>query len=353
MKGRRSFGFESLESRYCLSVAAVVDNGDLVVSGDAEGPVAIVAAADGTFSVTDNGVEVAAGLAVTDDVRINLDASAGANDQVALDLGTATVDEVSVKLGAGDNSFSLTGGTITGSLKYFGGADGDTLVVNSEIAGGVYARLGAGENIATIDGQIGRDVVIQGGSDDDQVTIDVDAVIARGVSLHLGNGDNEVRIAGDITGGLGVHTGIGKDLLELLASASVGRFLIARLGGGDNDAILAGDVTGGIAVRAGAGNDDLSITADASIGGSVQVKLGDGTNTFNHAGEITGDLRVTSATAEDVFTVAETGIVGGVTELTPGEQMETRGGHCGQGPRLAGRLPAVTARQPLRAAFRR
>ena len=52
--------FEALENRLFLAVtASVTDGGDLVVEGDADGAVEIVAVSEGAYRVTDNGVVIA------------------------------------------------------------------------------------------------------------------------------------------------------------------------------------------------------------------------------------------------------------------------------------------------------
>src|SRR5262245_62043091 len=55
MKSKPFRRFEPLENRMCLSVSVAVTDGDLVVSGDADGAVEIVAVSDGVYRVTDNG----------------------------------------------------------------------------------------------------------------------------------------------------------------------------------------------------------------------------------------------------------------------------------------------------------
>src|SRR4051794_21985238 len=162
-RGQRQLGLESLESRRCLAVTAVVTSGNLLVSGDAAGDVQITAemATDGTvtYDVTDAGQSVATGLAVTKGIKINLDATAGADNNVTLNLNGQAVDAVMVKLGDGDNSFTIKGGTINKGLIYTGGADGDavTIAADTTVKQTVEANLGRGDNSVTVNGTISRD----------------------------------------------------------------------------------------------------------------------------------------------------------------------------------------------------
>src|SRR5690349_20397837 len=96
--------FERLESRYCLTVTAAVTGGNLVVSGDADGAVVIHEDSAGTFGVTDNGAAVGTPLSnVTGGIKLSIDATAGANNDVTVDLAGQAVDKIMANLGNGDN----------------------------------------------------------------------------------------------------------------------------------------------------------------------------------------------------------------------------------------------------------
>src|SRR5262245_65497758 len=86
--------FEPLENRLCLSVTAAVSDGDLIIKGDADGAVEIVAVSDGAFRVTDNGVVIADETTLTgidDDINIKLEQTiGGTNDTVTVDLSALT-----------------------------------------------------------------------------------------------------------------------------------------------------------------------------------------------------------------------------------------------------------------------
>src|SRR5262249_8220709 len=119
--------FERLESRYCLTVTAAVTGDNLVVSGGAGGAVVVHEDSAGTFSVTDNGVAVGTPLSnVTGGIKLNIDASAGADNDVTIDLAGQAVDKIMANLGDGNNSLTIQGGTVNGNVTFTGGADNDT-----------------------------------------------------------------------------------------------------------------------------------------------------------------------------------------------------------------------------------
>ena len=168
MLAHRRSRFESLEKRLALTVTATVSAGDLLVQGDADGAVQITSVGTGNFEVRDNGVLIADSSALTgvnDDIQINLDQSAGADNTVTVDLGTQTVDRISANLGNGTNSFTATGGNAT-SLNYQGGTGADTVSLTTPISGHAHVRLGNGANSLTVNGNVGN-LDVRGGSDAD------------------------------------------------------------------------------------------------------------------------------------------------------------------------------------------
>ncbi len=285
--------FESLENRLCLSVSVAVTDGDLVVQGDADGAVEIVAVSDGAFRVTDNGVVIADETTlqgVTDDVRINLESSiADTNDTVTVDLGTQSVDKVYADLGNGDNSFTLLGGTATG-------------------------------------------LVYRGGNGADSVSLD--ATINSRAFVSLGDGDNNLSVAGAIDGCLLVSARDGNDTVTLAEGATVGRSARIALGNGDNTTTIAGSIDGNLAYDGGDGNDLVTLAETAVVADNFFARLGAGDNTVTDAGNIAGDLRVVSANANDTVDVTDTAVVGGTTNLGLGDQQGRHGG-CGHGHELA------------------
>lgn len=276
--------FEPLENRICLTVSASVVDGDLVVTGDADGAVEIVAVGEGTYQVSDAGVVVADATVltdVTDDIRIRLESSStGTDDTVSLDLGDQTVDRIYADLGDGNNLFEFVSGTAH-SLTYRGGSGGDSVSLAGTINSRAMVSLGSGDNDLTLSGEAGS-LSVRGGDGADFVSIATSGIVDDNVTAHLGNGDNSLDVAGSIGGNL-------------------------RVSGWD-------------------GADIVSLAETAVIADSVYASLGLGDNLFTHSGTIQGDLTVGSLNANDTFTVSDTAVVNGTTSLTPGEQ--TSFGHC-------------------------
>ncbi len=291
MRYGRQAKFESLEDRALLAVtAAVTAGGDLVVQGTADGAVEIAAVSAGAYRVTDNGVVVADSdvlTGVTDDIRISLADGAAAVDSVSVDLGGQTVDQVEVKLGKGDNSFSLTGGAAE-SLSYRGGAGADVVQLDASVEDSASLKLGAGDNSVTVTGALGR---------------------------------------------LDVQAGDGADSVSLAAASTVDDNVKLNLGSGDNSATISGAIGGSLAYDGRAGNDSVTIEEAASIADAVFARLGAGDNVVTHAGSVGGDFHVVSANADDTVDIADTATVGGETTLGLGEQRQGHGGggHCGGG----------------------
>jgi hypothetical protein len=331
MATKRFRRFEALENRLCLSVSVAVNDGDLVVSGDADGAVEIVAVSEGAYRVTDNGVLVADETTltgVTDDIHIELEESIeGTNDTVTVDLGGQTVDKVYAELGDGDNSFELVNGTAAG-LNYRGGDGIDSVSLAATIESRAIVSLGDGANELTVTGAIGN-LAVHGGDDADLMAIADTAVVSGGVTAQLGDGDNSLTLAGTVDGHLLVSARDGIDTVTVAEGATVGRSVKLALGDGDNSATVAGSIDGSLAYNGGDGNDSVSLAASAVIADNFFARLGDGENTVAQAGNVEGDFRVVSANEDDTVDITDAAIIGGTTELGLGEQTNLGGGGCG------------------------
>lgn len=314
---------ESLENRLALAVTAAVTDGDLIISGDADGAVEIVAVGTGAYQVTDNGNVIADGTTlqgVTDDIRINIDESAAADNAVVLKLVDQTVDRVYVDLGNGNNSLQMLGGTAA-SFVYHGGTGADDVELGTAITGGAAVRLGAGDNSLVVSGELGG-LSVLGRDGNDDVTIAASATVARSAMVCLGDGDNTFTLEGKIDGYLAVAAGSGMDNVTLAEGSSVGRNVMLSLGAGDNSATVAGTIDGSLGYDGRGGNDSLAIASTAEIVDNVFARLGEGDNTVTHNGNIGGNLRVVSAKENDTVAVADTAVVGGETVLGLGEQQD-------------------------------
>ncbi len=114
---RRRISFETLENRRVLAAEISVDNGDLLIQGEAAGEISIVDLGDGKLQVTEAGANedgsdlVQTFEGVNDDIKVLLDQNnAASNDTVNIDLsaGSVQVDRIFASLGGGNNSVSLT-----------------------------------------------------------------------------------------------------------------------------------------------------------------------------------------------------------------------------------------------------
>lgn len=320
MKRRRLWtALERLERRVCLTVNAVLQNGDLVVTGDADGDVQITALSATQYEVTDNGQSVAVLDGVTDDIRVRLDATAGADNAVDIDLNGQSVDQISVRLGDGTNSLKLEGGTAR-SLYYRGGAGADSVSLSdtATIDRTFAALLGGGDNQLDVNGQVGGNLLVLAGSGADLVSIGPDAQVGGSVGAALGDGANQFTLEGTVDGCLELRLGIDDDLVQLMAESQVGGRVSVQAGDGANQLQLDGTVLGGVDYRGGSGDDTVNTGADSVVGGSVHLRLGDGDNTVTHDGQISGDLVVRSANPADLVTI--NGTVDGATDSQPGTE---------------------------------
>lgn len=227
---RRPMKVEGLEVRRYLTVEATLSDGDLVISGDADGEVKVTAVAEGSYEVTDNGVAVGTISEVTDDIRIKLAGEdEGANDQVSINLGEETVDRVFVQLGQGDNSLTVTGGNLTGGLSVMSGSGDDVIQIDSAMAGSLQAWLGGGANSITINSSVGKSVNVRTGGGDDTVTLSESATVGGDVRASLGGGSNTLNHNGKTSGNLVVRSASEGDTVNVAEGSVEGEQSI-RLG---------------------------------------------------------------------------------------------------------------------------
>lgn len=323
MKNIRRIDCEQLESRRYLSLAATVTEGDLIVTGDANGTVEIRAVEEGKFEILDNGEVVTTVEGITDDIRVSLDSDGTAtDDHLILNLDTQTVDEVFIQLGQGNNTFELQGGVVQGSLRYLGGSGDDTVSISesSLIEGRVIAQVKSGDNEVQILGEVGQQLIVFAGGGSDIVEIVEGSLIHDDAYLLLGGGENLVTLSGELDDDVLVAGGNDLDLITVTDTAFIGGDLNVSAGDGDNVFELSGMVMGRVQYNGGSGDDLVTIGSTAFVADDVAIRLGEGSNTVEHQGDIAGDLFVTSANEEDTVTVDPDATVGGTTTLTLGEQ---------------------------------
>lgn len=286
-----SIGVERLENRELMAADISVVRGDLYIKGTSAGEIAIVDLGDGTLQITEKGAAedgsdiVTVKSGVTDDIFIRLDGDGSAtSDVVTLDLtkGSVAVDQVFAALGEGDNSFSILGGTIGGTVAYSGrsGVDSLSVAAGVVIQGNLFASLGNGENSMKMEGTIDRSLGVRGGADGDSITLGSDSLVSGKTLILAGDGDNKIDIGGELQKG--------------------------------------------IWIQAGSGDDTLTLSETSLVEGSVVAQLGDGANSATVDGIIDGNLRIVSLNAEDEFVVSDSAVVMGDTLLGAGEQFSGR-----------------------------
>ncbi|MCU0720869.1 MAG: hypothetical protein MUC83_14260 [Pirellula sp.] len=179
---------EKLEGRRLLAIDVAVTDGDLVISGEADGTVTVRSLDDGSIEVQEGDKIVANLTDVTDDIRIELDSTGTIDDTVVIDLNTKSVDRLMVDLGNGDNQLLLESGNVSGSLLYRGGDGNDLVLLSGEstIDQNVYAFLGDGDDRVTLDGTVNRSVTVRGGDGADSVELGETSEIGRVANLDLG-----------------------------------------------------------------------------------------------------------------------------------------------------------------------
>ena len=361
-------GFERLEDRICLTLETMLSNdGDLIVTGAADGNVEIVALSEDSYQVTDNGEVVSVVEGVVDDVRVNLDASEGSSEiqGLSIDLGGNEIDRLAVR-GAGETGLHLQ--VSNGSSRFLGvhvGAGDDEIQVaeSLDVTGGACMRLGDGNNQVNVEGHAQR-LSVHGGDGADDVTLGEMSSVER-VYAKLGDGDNSLVISGE-AGEIFYHGGDGADRL-LLDELATAHSLRARLGDGDNTIAVAGEVEGRVVALAGSGVDQLLIGSEANIGGSVIGMLGEGDDIVETQassqiaadllaalgagdngvalnGDVGGDVVIRSDNATDEDRIEITGEVAGEIDSQPGVAASPEDGFSGlHGGRrgLRGRLGSL------------
>ncbi|MER9136978.1 autotransporter [Mesorhizobium sp. M0830] len=232
---------------------------------------------------------------------------------IGIDLGESGNDTDSVGLEDGDDSFSMTGGTLGGAVS--GGAGNDTIDFRGGTING-FIEGNDGNDRIFVSGGILTDEII-GDLGNDTITIS-GGTIAGPVSGN--DGDDHISISGGTIGTAAVPTqvdlGTGVNTFDMSGGTVNGS--VFGEGGGNTYAISGGTVTGSL--FAGDLNDSVMISGTANIQGnglgvfavvvpSGTVALEDGNDTFNMSGGMVGGS-VTGDDGNDTVTVSG-GTVGG------------------------------------------
>ncbi|MEI5677272.1 MULTISPECIES: autotransporter [unclassified Mesorhizobium] len=266
-------------------------NDDLNISG---GSISGALFGDGVEATGDDTIAISGGT-ITGGVF-----SGSGADEVTVS-GTAQIGApgaTSVDLGAGDDTFDMTGGTLAGSVD--GNAGNDTMTLSGGTVGG--GVLGGSGN---------DDLSISGGSI-------AGALFGDGVEI---TGDDTIVVSGGtITGG--VFSGSGGDEVTVSGTAQIGTpgATSVDLGAGDDTFNMTGGTLAG-SVDGNAGNDTMTVSG-GRVGGDVLG--GDGTDTVDVSGGVINGSVIGGA-GTDVVTISGGTIAGDVQ----GETVNLNGGTIG------------------------
>jgi hypothetical protein len=190
------------------TVNVEVHGNKLLISGDATSEVSIVATADNTVQVVQEGQVLKTFTSKSGNLHVVL---GDGDDNVALDLGgLSALRHVTVDLGDGNNSLVLKNGSIDGHLNVVGGSGDDHVFLADDAVVERHARLKlfSGNDTLDVSGEIHRNLWFKGGNGDDQLVID--GTVNRHLFAHLGNGDDDAQVSPDATIGRFAFISLGK-----------------------------------------------------------------------------------------------------------------------------------------------
>ncbi len=263
-RGTRSYhALESLESRTLLAgnVTAVVEGGNLTLTGDDAANSVEVSVVDGDIVVT--------GL---DDTTVNDSTDAF----VAVTGATTLSGNLTSSLGSGDDTLRVTGElTVSGT----------TSVTDSS---GV-SQVGITD--ATLDGNVS----ISTGDSADEISI-TGSTLGANLTVNAGGGDNQVSVFDTtIAGGMAVSSWHGSSRYDRFVNSRIGLRLMdrlprlfdriaSRLGShgfaglgtsGANDVVIEESTIGSLSVKTGSGADNV-VVQDSTVNGQVRGLTGGG-----------------------------------------------------------------------------
>ncbi len=296
---RPAFQFERLEDRICLTVSATVTNGHLVITGEPDGAVQINAVAANTFQVVDNGVVVATLGGVTRNIRLSIDQTGPrSNDAVTLNLnGLATPLSVRLDAGDGNNTFTITNGTVTRTLIVIGGTGADTVTIGPAVTIGRHfvARTFGGNDSVTIQGQVTGRTVYRAGAGNDMFLLDDQGTLSGRANIYGQRGSDTATMLGMATTAMLLEMSGGNDVV------SFGQFF---------------DTTGTVQVGTGPGSDSVSL--DGTFGNTVTVATGNGNDALTFLGRFTATTSADGGRGDDTFSTDPLSAFEGDLSLTGG-----------------------------------
>jgi hypothetical protein len=155
---KQRFLIEQLEDRSVPTVTAGLVHGQLLVKGKPDGAVVITETAAGTFQVTDNGSTVGTVSGATGILVVDHDRAVPVNDNVPIDLGGFSTGSICADLGLGQNTFTVTNGTVTGNVVYRAGKGSNDVEIDAAITGTLLATTPNPADVVNINAALGGSV---------------------------------------------------------------------------------------------------------------------------------------------------------------------------------------------------
>jgi hypothetical protein len=220
---------------------------------------------------------------------------------------TTSANGLSLAAGGGADVFTISGQTISGSLK--GGAGGDTITLNGANQLNSIA-LGLGSDVVALSGVLtmSSKASIKGGSGADIISGADDNVLS-GANLLMGAGKDTITISATLNSGQIVMGG-GADVITFDSRDGASGSTIK--GGAGKDTIdLAGNYTA-TTINLGDGSDNLTVSA-STISKTGAILGGKGADIISGNTEAYSDISgftIGGGAGKDTITVAEFGSAG-------------------------------------------
>ena len=268
---------EQLEERIAPAgmVAAKISNGMLTITGDADA---------NSITITDEGLAVGQILITGNDGTI-------VNGDTSVTLDGFTKD-MKISMGVGNDSVNVS----------------DTAAPR-----GLFADLGADDDVFRLTGGVGANLFIKGGEGADSVYLDVE--FGKDVNLDGGNGDNYLSMSADVDGKVTVKNGMGEDDYDINVLVTGGAVSI-NSGKGGSHMNFYGLLGPSLKITNGDGTDELFF-GEAVVSGNVAISNGAGNSTLTMGPtHIGGTLSVRDGAGDDAITMASVTVGAGTSIAT-------------------------------------
>jgi hypothetical protein len=293
-------GFESLIGGSSSSDSVTDSTGDstIVISGPNSGTIDGLAFSSIEYlnlSTGIDGVTVQSGGSLSG----NLDLADGSSNSLLMNSGAGSI--ASVSSSSGNDTFTLDGGSVTGSITAGDGSNSVT-INNTNSSIGSYT---GGSGIDTIESK-GGDILgaLTTGSAADSVTLTLGATITGAVSLGANSdssdGNDLLSLNASSISGT-VNTGSGADTVSLASTSSISSDVTLGANsdstdGNDSLTLNASTITGN--VNTGSGADGVSVLTTSTINGNVTL----GTNSDSADGADSLTVTGSSSSSKSVIT---------------------------------------------------